>query len=99
MARGSLVSETNVTPNYSTYLYYIKGRSLYKSHKRTKAKTSVKANVIPGQRKTGYLYFVRPDGPRGTLNVYATKMAKPFGKGRSRRKSRSKRTRSRSRSR
>ena len=77
---GALVGETGVKPDYTKYLYYLKGKSLYKCHKRTKAKTSAKANVMQ-KRESGYMYFTRPDGPRGTLNVYRTKMAKRFSGG------------------
>ena len=79
----TLVGETGVKPNYTKYLYYLKGKSLYKTDKRTNTKTSAKNNVMK-ERESGYMYFASPDGPRGTLNVYKTKMAKRFSGGKRR---------------
>ena len=69
-----LVGKTNVTPDYKTNLYYVKGNDLIKMSKKTKVKTVVSESVFPiNERKTRNLYFAKPDS-RGKLSVYTSVM-------------------------
>ena len=67
-------STTGIVPNYSRYLYYIKGVNAWQVPRagKTGTKKVVERNVL-SNRRYGYLYFLKPNRS-GTLSVHSRRM-------------------------
>lgn len=64
-----------VKPDYTTFIYYVKGKNICRAPRAGKKGTKkvVVRNAI-SERKEGYLYYVKASGPGGTLKVHKSKM-------------------------
>lgn len=71
-----LIRSTSVTPDFTRYLYYVKGNDLMGMSKKSKKKSVVAKKVFPmSEKKKDRLYFVSK-GPNGKLAVSCAKMKK-----------------------